>query len=191
MISALANIGTAFGLASSAGLNAYIPLFLFALAARYGWVELDEPYSLIAHNYSILLLGIMLIIEMSVDKVPAIDSINDMINTFIRPAAGAFLFAVNASIITDASPVLAIMAGILLAGGVHAAKGISRPVVTATTAGTGNWAVSLAEDVTSFVTSLLAIILPILLMIVLFPAMIWGGFKLVKRRRARQQLAFK
>lgn len=190
MITALANIGTAFGLSSSAGLNAYIPMLMFATAVRLGWIEVGEPYDLIAHNYSILLLGILLIIEMSVDKVPALDTANDLIQTFIRPAAGAFLFAVNANVITDASPVLAIMAGILLAGGVHAAKGVTRPVVTATTAGTGNWAVSLVEDFISLVTSFLAIIVPILLTIVLLPLMIFGGAKLFKRWRRRDELAF-
>ena len=49
--------------------------------------------------------------------------------------------------ITDIHPIIAIIAGVLIAGGVHATKGIARPVVTASTGGTGNWAVSLFEDV--------------------------------------------
>lgn len=190
MLTALANIGTAFGLSSSAGLNAYIPLLMFAIATRLGWIEVGEPYDLIAHNYTLILLGVLLIIEMLVDKVPALDTANDLIQTFIRPLAGAFLFAVNANVITDASPVLAIMAGIVLAGGVHAAKGVTRPVVTATTAGTGNWAVSLLEDIVSFFTSLMALILPLLLMIVLLPLMAFGGLKLFRRWRNRNKLAF-
>jgi hypothetical protein len=192
MLTALANLGTAFGLSGSAGLNAYIPLLMFAVAARYGFVELSEPYDLITHDISILLLSIFLVIEMFVDKVPAIDSINDMIQTFLRPAAGAFLFAVNANMITDAHPVLAIAAGIVLAGGVHAVKGVTRPVVTATTAGTGNWLVSLLEDITAFFASLMALILPLLLMIIFLPLMAWGSFKLFRRWQTKDdKLVFK
>lgn len=190
MLTALANLGTAFGLSSSAGLNAYIPLLLFAIAARLGFVELAEPYDLITHNLALGLLTILLIIETFVDKIPALDTANDIIQTFVRPTAGAFLFAVNANIITDASPVVAILAGILLAGGVHGAKVVSRPVVTATTAGTGNWAVSLFEDFMALVTSLLALIVPILLMIVLFPVMFLGGRRLYRRWQKRNALVF-
>ena len=190
MVTALANLGTAFGLSSSAGLNAYIPLLLFAIAARLGFMELGEPYDLIAHNYTIGLLSVLLIIEMFVDKIPALDTANDIVQTLVRPTAGAFLFAMNANIITDASPVIAIMAGIVLAGGVHGAKVVTRPVVTATTAGTGNWAVSLFEDFIAVVTSLMALVLPILLMIILLPVMFLGGRKLFRRWRKRDKLAF-
>ncbi len=191
MLIALANLGTAFGLSSSAGLNAYIPLLMFAIAARFGLVELGEPYDLISHNISLLLLTILLLIETLVDKVPALDTANDLVQTLIRPAAGAFLFAVNANVVTDASPLLAIAAGIVLAGGVHATKVVTRPVVTATTAGTGNWAVSILEDVVAFFTSLMALILPLLLMLILLPLMAFGGLAIFRRWRKRDKLAFK
>lgn len=165
MLQAIAGLSAAFGLASSAGLNAYIPLLLVALAARFPLEDplltLSEPYSLIASWWSIALLTILLAIEMTVDKIPAVDSLNDLIQTFIRPAAGALLFAANGDVITDIHPILAIIAGILLAGGVHTAKGVFRPVVTAGTAGTGNWFVSLVEDVVAFFVSLMALLLPI------------------------------
>jgi hypothetical protein len=189
VVTALGGIGAAFGLASSAGLNAYIPLLVVALATRFPaqdpLLQLASPYDLLGHWAVIVILVVLLLIEMTVDKVPAVDTVNDVIQTFIRPSAGAILFAANANVITDVSPLLAIIAGVLLAGGVHTAKGAARPVVTATTAGTGNWFVSLAEDVVAFFVSLLSVLLPLLAMIMalgLFIAVV----VVLRRRRQRR-----
>ena len=110
MIEALGGIGAAFGLAGSAGLNAYIPLLIVAVAARYPLADpvlkLSAPYDILTNPWIIILLSILLIIEMLVDKIPAVDTLNDGIQTFIRPAAGAILFAASANVITDISPVI-------------------------------------------------------------------------------------
>lgn len=188
-VTALGGIGAAFGLASSAGLNAYIPLLVVALAARLPLndplLHLAAPYDLIGNWWIIGLLVVLLLIEMLVDKIPAVDTANDVIQTFIRPAAGALLFAANANVITDINPVLALVAGLLLAGSVHATKGAVRPIVTASTAGTGNWAVSLAEDVVAFFTSLLALFIPIIIGLAVVIAFVVVG-RLLWRRRARR-----
>ncbi len=191
MIEAVAGIGTAFGLSGSAGLNAYIPLLVVALAARFPLndplLKLSSPYDLLANWWVIGLLVILLIIEMLVDKIPAVDSVNDVIQTFVRPAAGAILFAGSTSVINEMNPVLAIMAGVLVAGGVHATKAIVRPAVTATTVGTGNWAVSIFEDIAAFSVSLMAIWIPVLagLVVLAFIALIVWFF--IRRRRRKQR----
>ena len=183
------DIFSAFGLAGSAGLNAYIPLLLVALAARFPLsdplLNLSEPYSVMGSWWAIGIITVLLVIEMLVDKVPAVDSINDGIQTFVRPAAGAVLFAANANIVNDIHPILALGAGLIVAGSVHAVKGVTRPVVTATTAGTGNWLVSLLEDVVAFFTSILAIFLPILGAILLV-LLLFYGFRLYRRRKQRK-----
>ena len=189
MLQALANIGAAFGLSSSAGLNAYIPLLLVALAARFPLnnplVSLQEPYAVLGSWWSIGIIAVLLIIEMLVDKVPAVDTINDGIQTFVRPAAGAILFAANANVVNDIHPVLALTAGLLVAGSVHAAKGVTRPVVTAATAGTGNWFVSTMEDGIAFVMSILALLMPLLALtaVILFALFV---FRLLNRRRQKR-----
>jgi hypothetical protein len=122
-------------------------------------------------------LTILLLIEMTADKIPAVDSINDGIQTFVRPVAGAILFAASAQVITDVHPILSIVSGLLIAGGVHTVKATARPVVTATTAGMGNPVVSVVEDVAAAVISVLAIILPLLtgivLLVLLFLVLRW------------------
>ena len=163
MIETLSNIATSFGLASSAGLNAYLPLLIVALTARFTTLlRLNPPFDVLTDNVVIGVLVVLLLIETFVDKVPAVDSINDAIQTFVRPVAGALLFAANANVITDVSPILAVICGLLLAGGVHAVKATVRPVVTATTGGIGNPVVSAAEDVVSATVTITAILWPLL-----------------------------
>lgn len=192
MIAALSGIAAAFGLAGSAGLNAYIPLLLVALATRFPLdsplLTLAEPYDLISQWWAIAIILVLLLVEMTVDKIPAVDTLNDVIQTVIRPAAGAILFAANADVIVDMHPFLALLAGLLLAGGVHTAKAVTRPAVTATTIGTGNWLVSLAEDVVAFLVSLLSILVPLLAGIValLLLLFLWRRYR---RRKSRGRLA--
>ena len=178
----MTGIFTAFGLSASAGLNAYIPLLLVGLLAKYtDLIHLNQPWDTLANPWIVLLLCILVIIEMLADKLPAVNHINDLIQTLIRPAAGAIAFAASANVVTDISPVLALAAGLLVAGTVHVAKaGAVRPMVTATTGGAGNIPVSIAEDVVSTVLSIVAIILPVLvgtLMIVLAAFLIYWIYR--------------
>jgi hypothetical protein len=166
---------------------------MVALAARFPLnsplLNLSEPYDLIGSWWGIAILTILLLIEMTVDKIPAVDTLNDTIQTFIRPAAGAVLFAANANVITDIHPALALGAGLILAGGVHGAKVAARPVVTAATVGTGNWVVSIVEDVVSFFVSLLSILLPLLAGLVALALVIYA-IRLYRRRKKRREAAY-
>jgi len=187
----LLGVFTAFGLSASAGLNAYIPLLVVGVTAHYtDWITLSNPWDLLANPWVLIVLGILVIIEMLADKIPAVNHINDVIQTFVRPAAGAIAFAASAKVITDIHPILALISGLLVAGSVHAVKAVAvRPVVTATTGGAGNVPVSIAEDIISTVMSILAIVIPILvaimliLMIVLF---FW--WRQQRREKANQNI---
>lgn len=175
----LLGIFTAFGLSASAGLNAYIPLLVVGVIAHYfpKTLSLATPFDLLANPWILILLGVLVIIEMVADKVPAVNHINDLIQTIIRPAAGAIAFAASANVITDLNPVLALAAGLLVAGSVHTVKAAAvRPAVTAATGGTGNLPVSIAEDIFATLASILAIVLPLIagiVAIVLLTFLIW------------------
>src|SRR3990172_4968317 len=159
----LTGVLAAFGLSASAGLNAYIPLLVIGLMARYtNLVQLSKPWDTLADGWVIGLLIFLSIVEFFADKFPAVNHVNDAIQTFVRPVAGAVAFAASANVISDIHPVVALMAGVLISGGVHAVKSTAvRPVVTATTGGVGNVPVSMAEDILATITSILAIIVPI------------------------------
>lgn len=163
MASVVSSLLTAFGLSSASGLNAYIPLLMVALAARFtDWIKLDPPFDILKNEFVIGALVILLLVETIVDKVPAADSLNDFIQTFIRPTAGAILFAASTSVI-QLNPVIAFILGLILAFGVHATKSTARPVVTATTGGLGNAFVSVGEDILSAGMTLIALIVPMLI----------------------------
>jgi len=180
----LTGIFTAFGLSASAGLNAYIPLLVIALLAKFtSLIYLQSPWDTLTSWWIIGLLIVLSLVEFFADKFPAVNHINDLIQTFIRPVAGAIAFAASAKVITHIHPVLSLAVGLLVAGGVHAVKSLAiRPTVTATTAGAGNIPVSILEDIVATLTSVLSIVLPavILTAIVLLTAwllyLIWRRY---------------
>ena len=179
-------IFTAFGLSASAGLNAYIPLLAVALLARFTHlITLKAPWDGITSWWIIGLLIFLSAIEFVADKIPAVDHINDVIMTFIRPAAGAIVFAASTSVI-DMNTVFAMAMGLLVAGSVHAVKATARPVVTVTTGGTGNALVSLAEDTVSTAVSVVSIVWPYVaaffVLLGFFLVTLW----LIRRTRGRE-----
>jgi len=174
----MTSIFSAFGLSASAGLNAYIPLLVVSLLARFtDLIELSSPWDTLKSWWIIGLLVILSLIEFFADKIPAVNHVNDAIQTFVRPAAGAIVFAASTQTATKVHPVLAMAAGLLVAGGVHAVKSLAvRPAVTATTGGAGNVPVSVMEDVISTVLSILSVVIPILIgsILILFTAwVVW------------------
>lgn len=174
----LLGIFSAFGLAASAGLNAYIPLLTVALLAKFtDLIVLAKPWDALESWWIIGLLSVLVIVEFVSDKVPAVNHVNDAIMTFIRPAAGAIAFAASTSVIKGISPVFALAMGLLVAGSVHTVKSVVvRPAVSVATASAGNVPVSMAEDAVATVTSVLAVVVPVFIAcaLVLFTAwIIW------------------
>ena len=185
---ALFGIFSAFGLSASAGLNAYIPLLVVGVVAHYtDWIKLGQPYNLLANPWILILISVLLIIEMLADKIPAVNHINDIIQTIFRPAAGAIIFAASAHTVTGIHPLLALACGLLVAGSVHTVKAVAvRPAITATTAGAGNVPVSIAEDVIATVLSILSIIIPVLVgvfLVVFVALIIWWFWRRAARKR--------
>jgi len=185
MIEAITGLAAAFGLSTSAGLNAYIPMLTVALLARLTpLIQLESPWDTLASWWIIGLLGVLLIVEIVADKIPAVDTINDTIQTFVRPTAGAILFAATTQSSVHIHPILAMACGVILAGGVHVAKAGARPVLTATTGGVANPVVSTIEDIVAAITSLVAIIFPYLILLWAFLVVLLV-YLLVRRRRLR------
>ena len=189
----LTGVLAAFGLSASAGLNAYIPLLVISLTARFtDLIHLSEPWDALTSWWIIGLLFVLSLIEFFADKFPAVNHANDAIQTFVRPVAGAIVFAASANVITEVHPVLALGAGVLVSGTVHAVKAAAvRPAVTASTGGIGNVPVSIAEDIFATGLSILAIIIPILIafIFILFTALVvWLFWRRNKRKELEHAL---
>jgi hypothetical protein len=184
---------TGLGLSAAAGLNAYIPLLLVGVVARYtDVVTLPPDFAWIENEWVIGVVALLLLAEVVLDKVAVVDHLNDVVQTFVRPAVGGVIFAATAAAQqVDASPWMrerpwvGWLAGVAVAGLVHAGKASARPVVNATTLGVGTPLVSAAEDATSLGVSLIALFAPVLVMVgllLLALAMVLG-FRLLRRRR--------
>lgn len=168
MVEIISNILTGFGLSVSAGLNAYIPLLIVALLARFtNLVNLSHPYDTLANGWVIGALALLVAVEAVADKIPAVDTGYNVLQSFARPAAGAILFAASSKVITDIHPALALICGLLVAGTVHAAKTAARPVITAVSGGVGDPVVSSAEDVVSGTVSIVSIVMPLLAVVII------------------------
>ncbi|WP_433677373.1 DUF4126 domain-containing protein [Microbacterium gorillae] len=187
-------------LAAAAGLNAWIPLLVLGLLSRFtDLVPLPQTWQWLSSDVALWIIGVLLVVEVIADKIPALDTVNDIIHTAIRPAAGGIVFGAGASAeavtLEDASSWSAIdwgpiITGVVIALVVHGIKATARPVANLATAGVAAPVLSTIEDGVSVLVSVLAILLPILA-IVLVVALVIGGVMLIRRgrRRRREQRA--
>src|SRR3954468_14231289 len=162
MASELLGVASAFGLASAAGLNTTLPLLLVGLCYRFGALTLAPPYNAIGSDVALVGLAVLVLLEFGADKVPGLDAVTQALQWPLTLTAGAILFASQQSVVTDVSPGLAVLVGVLTAGSVHALRTAVRPVVTASTFGLGNPALSVAEDILSGGLVALATLAPLL-----------------------------
>jgi uncharacterized membrane protein len=187
---------TGTGLAASAGLNAYIPLLVMGLLARFtDTIDLPSGWSWLSNGWVLLILAVLLSIEMVADKVPVVDHVNDIVQTVVRPTAGGLAFGAGsgAKTVTVSDPAsfftshewVPVVAGVLIALVVHLTKATARPVVNLSTAGFGAPIVSTLEDFGSVVMSLLAVLLPVLVLVGLL-LMVWCGVWVVRRRKRKR-----
>lgn len=181
------DILTALGLSMPAGLNAYIPLLAVALAERFGWLTLREPFDVLGSWWMIAIIAVLLAVEIVADKVPGVDSANDMVQSFVRPAAGAIVAVAASGQASSVRPWVLVLMGVLLAGGVHVAKATARPVVNATTAGVGAGAVSTAEDAGAVAMSAVAIAMPVFVIFLMVGLVVILVLLWRRRRRGRRR----
>ena len=187
---------TGAGLAAAAGLNAYIPLLVLGLLSRFtDLVSLPAGWSWLENGWVQIILGVLLIIEIVADKIPAVDSVNDWIQTIVRPAAGGIVFGsgtvAQTATVTDPASFFTsfawvpIVLGILLALTVHVGKTVVRPAANVATAGIAAPVLSTIEDFFSAVMSFVALLLPVLVILGL-AGLVIGAVALIRRMRHRR-----
>ena len=187
---------TGLGLSAAAGLNAYIPLLLVGVLARFtDVITLPEPYRWIQSGWAIAIVSVLLAAELILDKVAVVDHVNDAVQTLVRPTVGGVIFAATTaaeqadnSTWMQQHPWAGVLLGVVVAGVVHATKATARPIVNVTTVGTGTPFVSAAEDVASLGMSLVAVFLPILVVVVLL-VFGWAAYVMFRRARRRRRSA--
>jgi Domain of unknown function (DUF4126) len=186
---------TGFGLATAAGLNAYIPMLALGLLARFtDVVTLPHGWSWLENGWVLTIVAVLLAIEVVADKIPALDSVNDAVQTVVRPTAGGIVFgsgtAAQTVAVTDPGAFarsgqwIPIAIGVVVALVVHLTKTAVRPAANVATAGIAAPVLSTIEDVTSVGLVAVAIAVPLLVLVVL-AVLVWGVVKLLRRRRRK------
>lgn len=188
---------TGTGLAAAAGLNAYIPLLIMGIAGRIDWIQLPSGWLWLENEWVMVILGVLFIIEIIADKVPAVDSVNDWIQTAVRPASGGIVFAggIGTSTVAVDDPGnffssgawIPVVIGIVLALLMSLAKSAVRPVANIATGGAAAPALSTAEDGASVVLVVLAIVAPVLVMLALGLVILCFVLLLRRMRRKRRE----
>lgn len=188
---------TGTGLAAAAGMNAYIPLLVVGLANRFfpDALALPEGWAWLSNGWVLGILAVLLVVEVVADKLPAVDSVNDVIQTFVRPAAGGLVFGSSSTAstvaVTDPAAFFAsnqwvpIVVGAVIALTVHAGKTAMRPAANVATAGAAAPVISTIEDVGAVGMSLLAIVAPLLVLLglALLGLLAWSLWRSARKRR--------
>jgi hypothetical protein len=144
-------LGVAVGLASLAGLNLYLTVFLTGLAVRFDWISLAPEYErleVLADPLVLAISGVLFAMEFLADKVPWVDSAWDAVHTAIRPV-GAALLAIM--VLGESNPAFNVVVGLLAAWlgfTTHALKSTVRLQANASPEPVSNIALSVAEDAT-------------------------------------------
>lgn len=186
---------TGFGLATAAGLNAYIPLLALGLLSRFtDLVTLPHGWAWLENGWVMTIVAALLVVEIVADKIPALDSINDAVQTFVRPTAGGIVFgsgtAAQTSAVADPGAFaqsgqwIPVAIGVVTALVVSLTKSTVRPAANVATAGMAAPVLSIVEDITSVGLVFLAILVPVLVLVAVL-ALVWAVIRIVRRRRRK------
>jgi hypothetical protein len=186
---------TGFGLATAAGLNAYIPLLGLGLLSRFtNLVTLPHGWDWLENGWVITIVAALLVVEVVADKIPALDSINDAVQTFVRPTAGGIVFgsgtAAQTAAVTDPGAFahtgqwIPVAIGVVTALVVSLTKSTVRPAANIATAGMAAPVLSTVEDIFSVGLVFAAILIPVLVLVAVV-ALVWAAMRIVRRRRRR------
>jgi len=179
----LAALAIALGAGWASGLNTYAVVLVLGLGQSFGLVALSHDLQVLGSPWVLAVATLLFALNFLADKIPYIDSLNDLLHTVVRIPAGAVLAFGAADQTTPEIAVIAALLGGTLAAGSHLAKTGARALINTTPEPFSNIAASLATDALVIAGLVLAITHPITFMclLALFVAgLIWLLPKLVR-----------
>lgn len=177
-------IGTGAGLSSVAGVRAYLPLALVGLFGRLGLFDLPAPFGFLDNWVVVGALLVLALVEGVLDKIPALDTAVDVVQTPVRVVAGAILFSAALEAGLDPAAIPELAAGGGIAGAVAVLKALLRPPANVTTAGVSAPFLSAFEDVVAVVGTVIAVLVP--LVSIFLVAFLLYFFYRIRKRRGRK-----
>jgi hypothetical protein len=160
-------LSLALGTAWTSGINLYATVTVLGLLQKFGATKLPGGLDVLDNWWIIGVAGGLYLIEFFADKIPYVDSVWDVVHTFIRVPAGAVVAYAATSQLDPSITIPATLVGGGLAFSSHGTKAALRVGANMSPEPVSNWILSLVEDVIAFVGSLLAVFAPFIIAIVL------------------------
>lgn len=160
-------LSLAFGSAWTSGINLYATITILGVLQKFGFAKLPGGLDVLNNWWIIGVAAGLYAIEFFADKIPFVDSIWDVVHTFIRVPAG-FIVAYAATNNLDPSitiPATLVGGGLALSS--HGTKAAVRLGANLSPEPVSNWVLSFVEDIIAFIGTLLAVFAPVIIAIVL------------------------
>jgi hypothetical protein len=179
----LAVLAVALAASWASGVNVYATVLVLGLAQRLGLVTLPHDLQALGSAWVLAAAALLFALNFFADKIPLVDSINDVLHTFVRIPAGALLaFGAADSLGPEAATIAALLGG-TLAAGTHVAKTGARALINTSPEPFSNIAASFAEDGIVIGGLILALAHPITflcLLLLFLVVLVWLLPKLVR-----------
>ncbi|MCY7346410.1 MAG: DUF4126 domain-containing protein [Pyrinomonadaceae bacterium] len=160
-------LSLALGTAWTSGINLYATVTVLGLLQKFGAASLPGGLEVLDNWWIIGVAGFLYLIEFFADKIPYVDSVWDVIHTFIRVPAGAIVAYAATNEMDGSLSVIATLLGGGLAFSSHGTKAALRAGANLSPEPVSNWVLSIVEDIIAFVGAMLAVFAPVLIAIVL------------------------
>lgn len=183
----LTTLGFAMGSAWLSGINLYATVATLGLLQRFHVVQLPGTLSYLSHPWVLWTAIGLYVIEFVADKIPAVDSVWDVIHTFIRIPAGAILAASAFAHFDPAVRMLALLLGGTLALSSHGTKTATRLAANTSPEPFSNVLLSLAEDAVTVGASVLLAKHPLIVLAIVVVGLVVSIllFRLIRRALSR------
>jgi len=176
----ISTLAISMGASWVSGINLYATVATLGLLSRFANLRLPGELEVLTNWWVIGVALFLFVIEFVADKIQLVDSVWDVIHTFIRIPAGAILAATAFGDFDRRIQVIALLVGGGLALTSHGTKAATRALVNASPEPVSNIVVSLAEDVLVVVSVLLALFLPVLVFFVIAAGVAFSVWMLPK-----------
>ena len=157
----------ALGSAWTSGINIYATVTVLGLLEKFGAAKLPGGLDVLDNWWIIGVAGGLYLIEFVADKIPYVDSVWDVIHTFIRIPAGAIVAYAATNHLDPSIYIPAALIGGGLALSSHGTKAALRVGANLSPEPVSNWLLSIVEDVIAFAGTLLAVFAPMIIATVL------------------------
>jgi hypothetical protein len=170
----LSTLGFAMGSAWLSGINLYATILTLGLLQRFHLANLPGDLGYLAHTWILILAGGLFAIQFIADKIPAVDSVWDVIHTFIRIPAGAIMAAAAFAHLDPGVRLVALLVGGGIALSSHSAKTATKLAANASPEPVSNVVLGLAGDVVSVGGTVLMAAHPALMIVLVVLAVIFS-----------------